>query len=68
MKTAPTPIPAYLHPDTARQLLAVSRARIARKRVERRAADDLQICGWAPEAARDLSEIYADIVLGEASR
>lgn len=57
-----TPIPAYLHPDTARELLRQSRLR----RVRREAARAFRKAGWPPLAADELAEIHAQRVVGGA--
>lgn len=48
---------AYMHPATARALLALSRSRTAKLRAQRELRAQLRNLGWDEPAAKELAEI-----------
>ena len=48
---------AYIHPATARALLALSRSRTAKLRAQRELRAQLRNLGWDEQAAKELAEI-----------
>lgn len=53
--------PCYLHPATARALLAESRQRVARARAARELRQVLSRMGWQGQAAAELADIHLDL-------
>ncbi len=52
---------AYMHPATARALLALSRSRTAKLRAQRELRAALRRNGWDEEAARELALIAQEL-------
>lgn len=52
--------PCYLHPDTARALLAESRRRTTAARVERDLRAALHAAGWDGPAATELIAVHVE--------
>lgn len=55
-----TRYPCYLHPDTARALLAESRRRTTTARVERDLRAALHAAGWDGPAATELIAVHVE--------